>query len=347
MKLTVIAHPDLYLACVLQHLKNLDFTGLGTVHYEHIQAALTTNEEAWKGGRFKDEMFIIQQFCQRIVDLLESLKQRTGHRIANDVPAVGNGNADAPPLTSTSTSTDAQSMPVGAMPRVPRIYNAAAGRIYGGRNWPACADGPFDWARLFGPKVDDDDESGPWLTPRMAARLHHIAIVDGEQLLDDVYFPPDLPRVARPFFKRSKEWRENFRECYLRIGMRLQKGLPPCPNCTGEELALHNIVHRAPDAEDGDLDLLTGLPKFPNDEDYMLVLDNAVEDMDVMMLYEDGDDGCDDDDDEPSVDNPVLGPGSMASFMLGSGGDAMRVNNLHPSEWFHAFRDEDFRNHLP
>jgi len=79
----------------------------------------------------------------------------------------------------------------------------------------------------------------------------------------------------------------------------------------------------------------------------MLVLDNAVEDMDVMMLYEDGDDGCDDDDDEPSVDNPVLGPGSMASFMLGSGGDAMRVNNLHPSEWFHAFRDEDFRNHLP
>jgi hypothetical protein len=129
-------------------------------------------------------MFIIQQFCQRIVDLLESLKERTGHRIANDVTAVS--NADAPP----PTSTDAPSMPVGVMPRVPRIYNAAAGRIYGGKNWPACTNGPFDWTRLFGPKADDDDESGPWLTPRMAARLHHIAIVDGEQLLEYDNWPP-------------------------------------------------------------------------------------------------------------------------------------------------------------
>ncbi|KAL7425441.1 hypothetical protein ACHAXH_000016, partial [Discostella pseudostelligera] len=91
--------------------------------------------------------------------------------------------------------------------------------------------------------------------------------------------------------------------------MRLQKGLPPCPKCTGEELALHHIIDHAPDAEDGNMDLLTGLPKFPNDEEHMLVLDNAV-DEDVMMLYEDGDNGFDDDDDDddPSIDNPVLGP---------------------------------------
>ena len=326
---------------IIQHLKDLDFAGLGTAHYEHIQAALTTDEDSWKGGPLNDEIFIIQQFCQRIVDLLESLKARTGNSIANDaLPA----SADTPTMAEREC------------PRAPRVYNAAAGRIYGGRRWPACVNGPFDWARLFGPKAGDDDEDdddGPWLTPRMAARLHHVAIRDAYSMLDDWKFnPPILPKVARPFFKKSRDWRESFRDCYLRIGMRLQKGLPPNPNCTGEELALHNIIYIAPDAEDGmdfvddDYYIFKGLPKFPNDEDYNLVTDNAVEDMDVMELFGHGDNGYwhyDDDDD----DTGVLGPESQASYMLGSRGDAMRVNNLHPSEWFHAFRDEDFNNHLP
>ncbi len=326
----------------------MDFTGLGTVHYEHIQAAITTDEESWKSGPLNDEIFVIQQFCQRIVDLLESLKERTGNRIANDV-AAGNSISDAPSAVATDDATTARR----EIPRVPLVYNAAAGRIYGGMNWPACVKRPLDWNRLFGPKADDEEDDGLWLTPRMAARLHHVAIRDGDEMLQYDNWkdnPPSLPKVARPFFKRSKEWRESFRDCYLRIGMRLQKGLPPYPNCTGEELALHHIIHIAPDADEWDVDgsFFKGLPKFPNDENYMLLLDHAIEDEDVMMLYENGDYGYDDnDDDNPTVDNPVLGPGSMASFILGSGGDAMRVNNLHPSKWFHAFRDEDFNNHLP
>ena len=311
-----------------QHLKNLDFAGLGTAHYEHIQAALTTDEEVWKGGPLNNEVFIVQQFCQRVVDLLESMKERTGNRIANDVALVT--KSDDPPA-SASAEEDATIAVRRQMPHVPRVYNASVGRIYGGKNWPGCVKGPFDWAHLFGPEAgDDEDDEDDWKNN-----------------------PPKLPKVARPFFKRSKEWRESFRDCYLRIGMRLQKGLPPHPNCTGEELALHNIIWIAPDAdeamtEDDDFYIFKGLPKFPNDEDYMLVLDNAVDDEDVMMLYDDGDNGYgDSDNDDKDVDNPVLGPGSMASFMLGSGGAAMRAKNLHPGEWFHAFRDEDINNHLP
>ena len=353
VKLTIVVATQFIVNLFLQHLKNLDFAGLGTVHYEHIQAAPTTDEEAWKGGQLNDEVFIVQQFCQRVVDLLESLKERTGNRIANDVAAVT--KSDDPPA-SASAEEDATIAVRRQMPHVPRVYNALVDRIYGGKNWPGCVKGPFDWAHLFGPEAgdDEDDEYGPWLTPRMAARLHHVAIRDGDEMLDDwKNNPPKLPKVARPFFKISKEWRESFRDCYLRIGMRLQKGLPPHPNCTGEELALHNIIWIAPDAdeamtEDDDFYIFKGLPKFPNDEDYMLVLDNAVDDEDVMMLYDDGDNGYgDSDNDDKDVDNPVLGPGSMASFMLGSGGAAMRAKNLHPSEWFHAFRDEDINNHLP
>ena len=194
-----------------------------------------------------------------------------------------------------------------------------------------------------------------WLTPRMAAHLHHVAIRNGKEMLDDwKSHLPTLPMVACPFFKRSREWQESFRDCYLRIGTRLQKGLPPCPNCTGEELALHNIIYIAPDAdeamtEDDDFYIFKGLPTFPNDENYSLVTDNAVDDIDVMMLFEDGVNGYWEynDDDDTNVDNPIPGPGSMASFALGSGGNAMRVNNLHPSKWFHAFSDEDIDNHLP
>ncbi|KAL3763979.1 hypothetical protein ACHAW5_007598 [Stephanodiscus triporus] len=97
-------------------LKRLEFEGLGTVHYEHIQAALTENEGAWRGGSHQDDVYAIQQFCQRIVQLTESLRQRTGRRIANDV--VGTTASDAagdagppfeePDLASSETKEEAK-----------------------------------------------------------------------------------------------------------------------------------------------------------------------------------------------------------------------------------------------
>lgn len=90
------------------------------------------------------------------------------------------------------------------------------------------------------------------------------------------------------------------------------------------------------------------LPEYPNEDDFDTVKDLVVEDKDVLMLYEDGDHGysSSEDEDRHNVDNPVLGPGSMADFMLGSGGARFRATNLHPRDWFLAFREEDVRNHI-
>ena len=254
----------------------------------------------------------------------ESLRDRTARRISNDMVALRE------------------------KPNKALSYNSAAARIYGTDKYPACVNGPFDWARLFGANPDDDDEDGPWLTPRMAARIHRTALFlatlmldydDDNGILDNA---PSLPRIARPFFKNSNEWRLSFRDCYVRIAMRLQKGLPPKPNCTGEELAFHNIMDQAPDdsiMEDDD-----ELPTFPNDNEYETVRENAVQDDDVLDLYEKGDNGCysdtDSDEDETRVDNPVHG--KKVSFMLG----AMGAVYLHPGEWFIAFKDKHFTNHL-
>ena len=93
------------------------------------------------------------------------------------------------------------------------------------------------------------------------------------------------------------------------------------------------------------------LPKFPNDCAYSDVHDYAVEDMDVLMLYEEGDNGYSSDElngggNDGSIDDMLLAPGSRASFMLGAGGEMMRAANMHPKEWFGAFRVENTRDHL-
>jgi hypothetical protein len=113
--------------------------------------------------------------------------------------------------------------------------------------------------------------------------------------------------------------------------MRLQKGLPPKPNCTGEELAFHNIVAIARSEGDEHFEhIFEGLPTLPNDNNYRIVKDCAVR-------YSDSDD------DETL--NTV--PGKMTSFLLGAGGIHVRAVNMHPGEWFVAFKDKHFSNHLP
>ena len=230
-------------------------------------------------------------------------------------------------------------------------------RIVKGRRWPECIDNTNpDWVQLFGKK---NTVNGPLLTPRMAMKIHYTATSYAENLVEDIDFYPRLPKVARPFFNQSKKWRLAFRDCYARIGLRLQKGLDPSPNCTGEEMAFHNIMYLATDAEDGLFGdpVYHALPEYPNDDNYDDILENAVDDLDVLDLFGPNDRGYDspegyddsssssDGEDEPNVDNPVLGHGSMASSMLGSGGAMMRTANLHPKDWFLAFRGDRFRDH--
>mmetsp|Transcript_29416 Transcript_29416/g.58333 ORF Transcript_29416/g.58333 Transcript_29416/m.58333 type:complete len:421 (-) Transcript_29416:234-1496(-) len=320
------------------NLKKLHFDGMRTVDYDNIQGALSKHETAWRSGPHKNEVFVIQHFCLRMVELTESLRQRTGARIANDTAA----ESGAPSAATAEEGRPPNGPPAPSLSHAPLSYEHAP-RIVGGPEWPACVNGTHDWARLFGPS-EDDGEDGPWLTPRMASSIHHIAVVDGGDMFAHDGLPR-LPRVARPFYQKNVAWRRSFRDCYLRIALRLQKGLPPRPNCTGEEMALHNIMYRAPDADDCMGDEYEALPKHPNDRDFEMVKDMALEDEDVLMLFEENDD-VDSDEDEPSVDNPVLGPGSLANFMLGTGGEMTRAAHLHPKEWFVAFRQEQLEDHL-
>lgn len=234
------------------------------------------------------------------------------------------------------------------------IYDASAGRLYPDQ-WPQCVpDEPaVNWAGLFGAAPGDDDEYGPWLTPRMAAMIYTQACYNVDTILrnwNDGRESPDLPRVARPFFKQSEEWRRNYCDCFVRIAMRLQKGLPPKPNCTGEEHAFHRIMEQIESLHgDGDFEEQfeeDELPVYPADEDFSNVRENAVEDDEyVTYLYEDGDHGYSDSDED---DGPVLGRAAIKKGktdlinMMG-----IDTGHLHPSEWFHAFKIANFRDHLP
>jgi hypothetical protein len=123
---------------------------------------------------------------------------------------------------------------------------------------------------------------------------------------------PDLSKDAESFFKRSFQWREDFTECYMRIGLRLQRGLLPRPNCYVENIAFHNIMKEIlSDLDDDDDDrpwmhsVTRGIPKFSGDKNYS----------------------------------------DIASRLECNDKNAMEMN-CHPSKWFHAFNVENFNDHL-
>jgi len=327
------------------NLKNLAFDGMGPKDYDNIQAVLSKNETAWRKDPQKIEVYTIQQFFLRLMDFAKSLEQRTGRAFEAAAPEAINGSSPSKKTRSESTAASEERV----------VMNYQDERIVG--DWEVSKP---DWATLFGSdKMNDDDgdedeDEDIWLTPRMAAKIHNQAIVVGDIMFDDDLSSksshPRLPKIARPFFQKSEVWRLAFRDCYFRIAMRLQKGLPPQPNCTGEEMAFHNIMDDVPDIEEHfeDNEDFQALPEYLNDDDYFTVRDRAIQDEDVLELFDPGDSGYDDSDDEDNsnVDNPILEPGSKASFMLGSGGAMMRTANLHPNTWFLAFRKDRFRDHV-
>ena len=98
-----------------------------------------------------------------------------------------------------------------------------------------------DWACLFGNTAD------PLLTPRTAAHIYDTLMYNAEESMIYLNWKkgrqvPDLPQEAEPFFIRSLEWRNDFTACYMRIGLRLQKGIRPRPNCYGENISFHNFM---------------------------------------------------------------------------------------------------------
>ena len=76
-----------------------------------------------------------------------------------------------------------------------------------------------------------------------------------------------------------------------------------------------------------------------------MVKDKTLLDEDVLWLFDDG---------YATMMMTWLGyttgssrPGSMAAFVFGPYAHSFHIAKLHPSEWFHAFSEERFRDHLP
>ena len=74
----------------------------------------------------------------------------------------------------------------------------------------------------------------------------------------------------------------------------------------------------------------------PFDEDFRDVLSSLIEDEDVLMLFDDGDDGYSSD--EGGGADDILHPRSLATEILGNLGEMANVVNLHPEEWFLTFK---------
>lgn len=247
-----------------------------------------------------------------------------------------------------------------------------------GPQWPKCVKDDVDWAKLFGrPNIANEEENcdDPWLTPRMAAKIHCTAIWFGEFMLEEFELgmgDPGLPKIVRKdYYKKSERWRKCFQDCFFRIALRLQNGRLPSPNCTGEEMAFHNIMELAPDYLEhpiGDPANYECLPRYPNDEDCEAVKDLTLKDDDVLMLFGPNDLGYDFSDDEYEYDEEeeeedeydeedenedkdeddeynANSNSSMpeVNFVPGS---FLRTAHLHPRDWFLAFENDRFRDHL-
>jgi hypothetical protein len=321
-------------------LKVLQFGSFDIKDFDNIQAALTLDRDGYLATHTlpraaQNAMFIIHRFCLRFVSCSNSLMLRTNSKIAND------------------TTTDAnQELP-------PQYYDESVSLV---PHWPGCVDVNNSaehnhWARHFSvaPEgyYDDYDEDmfdGSWLTPQMAKNLHcqafNMAQLHLEDTIDEPWYTGKLPKIATPFYKKSPMWRKAFVECHMRIAARLSKGLDPSPNCTGEEMALHNIINMAEADDDYEVD--ESLVKFKNDQNFSLLRENVVEDEDVLMLFEDGDNGHSggifgNNNDE--VDRYTPGP-LLTNILWGDAGKIARVANLHPADWFIPFRINNYRNHL-
>jgi hypothetical protein len=313
-------------------LKVLQFRSFDTKDFDNIQAAMTMDRDGYLAKHTlpraaQNAMFIIHWFCLRFVTCSNALRLRANSIIAND--------------TTTDTNQE--------LPQ--QYYDESVSLV---PHWPGCVgvnngSGEHNhWARHFSvaPEgyYDDNDEDrfdGSWLTPQMAKNLHCQALNMAQlhlKRINESWYTGKLPKIAIPFYKKSPMWRKAFVECHMRIAARLSNGLDPSPNCTGEEMALHNIINMAEADDEYELD--ESLVKFKNDQNFSLLRENVVEDEDVLMLFEDGDNGH-----SGEVDRYTPGP-LLTNILWGDAGKIAGVANLHPADWFIPFRIDNYRNHL-
>lgn len=156
---------------------------------------------------------------------------------------------------------------------------------------PAPAEEP-DFVGLFGPTT----EAGESLTPRQAAILHAILGVAADQLADDLEDYGGEPattedvlgwgvlqRLPISTWRRDLAWRRRYLSCIEDLIADIVTGRPPRPRCVGEEVALRLATIEAEEIEDEEADAwrIRALPAFPDDEDWALVVDTLLQDLDV------------------------------------------------------------------
>jgi hypothetical protein len=116
---------------------------------------------------------------------------------------------------------------------------------------------------------------------RADADLLETAPVAGQQLAVLHTLPPTT-------FSQSRFWRYQLAECATRLAEDADRWGAPIPRCTGEEMVLHLILHRAAAADTG-LPVPEALewPEDPDDPDtWGDLTEYLFQDEDVLTLYE-------------------------------------------------------------
>mmetsp|Transcript_22518 Transcript_22518/g.44492 ORF Transcript_22518/g.44492 Transcript_22518/m.44492 type:complete len:434 (-) Transcript_22518:216-1517(-) len=304
-------------------LKDCKFHEFRTVDIDNMQAVISKTEDEWRVTPRKHAVSTVLDFLCQLLNLSEGLRKRANRFTANDLAHTratelkdSQAMHDMFPWNSNDLNT----------PKKQLVYDSRERTC---QEILDCYHQEPNFTALFQPpprsgdddpendEEDDENDYDFWLTQKMAARLHFQACVcsdDDELRHGDM---PRLPKIARSFWRKSAAWRLDLMECYRRIACRLAQGMPPSPNCTGEEMALHNIITVAPEADEvignsdfGERDILSALPTYRNDDNFDLVSDAAFQDHDVLMLFEKGDGGFGNDDEEE--DDKRAEPGHMA-----------------------------------
>jgi len=78
----------------------------------------------------------------------------------------------------------------------------------------------------------DDGGKDFWLSPRMACMLHQAGCIYIDEECSELQLQEDLPFCAEPYVEQE-DWHEAYSQAAMRLVARLERGMPPCPNCTG------------------------------------------------------------------------------------------------------------------
>mmetsp|Transcript_16095 Transcript_16095/g.37930 ORF Transcript_16095/g.37930 Transcript_16095/m.37930 type:complete len:355 (+) Transcript_16095:114-1178(+) len=195
---------------------------------------------------------------------------------------------------------------------------------------------------------EEREENDFWLTPRMAQHIRVACIVLSEMMRENpAVWAKSLPKCARALYRKNTQWRESFCEGFLRMAARLTKGMWPMPNCTAEEMGLHLAVEQAQATENeigfDDIhgDCVQDYPVYDHDTNFVQFKSLAVDDEDVLYLFDDGRSG---DGDESGDDDYQAATNSSAADWLGSG-VFKRAAHLNPEDWFIASQTSRFHDH--